>query len=182
MTESGWSRGNGVTASSGSYSTWAVFVIIVFCLLLVLLSSSHIFLLILLFSFVRNYLQVDVLVGVHPWRPSGSQLGQEKRCDKSFQAWSENPQWTANYLKFSKSPCLSSQFTESVSLALCSYINDLFILSKASLILRCPRFFMPPSLVFLKGTAKTTSDVWKSAFANEMGQTWRLIELRVVCM
>ena len=48
------------------------------------LSSSHIFLLILLFSFVRNYVQVDVLVGAHPWRPSGSQLGREKGATKVF--------------------------------------------------------------------------------------------------
>lgn len=47
-----------------------------------------------LFSFVRNYVQVDVLVGAHPWRPSGSQLGWEKRCDRSFQSWAEDPQWT----------------------------------------------------------------------------------------
>ena len=38
-----------------------------------------------LFSFVRNYIQVDVLVGAHPWRPSGSHaVGLGKKVRQKF--------------------------------------------------------------------------------------------------
>ena len=61
-----------------------MFVIIVVLFIVAVVVVFSCILTYFLLFFVRNYVQVDVLVGAHPWRPSGSQLGWEKGATEVF--------------------------------------------------------------------------------------------------
>ena len=62
-----------------------MFVIIVFLFIDAVVVVFSCILTYFLFSFVRNYIQVDVLVGAHPWRPSGSHaVGLGKKVRQKF--------------------------------------------------------------------------------------------------